>query len=173
MGAPSLTEFKEHLDNALRHRVGFRACPAQDQELDWMIPVGPFQLWIFYDSVISTQASIIFTDTEQPAHPLPATAPGTRCFGSRGMENTDPCINLRDLNPIPWYQSKHSRQSDDNLNIESPSGGTKGIKPPLAQCSHSGGLHPPPRGQRKGPAPPIGAGPVSGVAGVPYHVGPR
>lgn len=46
----------------------------QGQELDGMIPVGPFQLWIFYDSVISTQASIIFMDTERQTHSLLATA---------------------------------------------------------------------------------------------------
>lgn len=35
--APSLTELKEHLENALRHRVEFRACPVQGQDLDWTI----------------------------------------------------------------------------------------------------------------------------------------
>ena len=48
---PSLTEFKKHLDNALRHRVWFLGGPVWSQELDSMILVGPFQLRIFCGSM--------------------------------------------------------------------------------------------------------------------------
>ncbi|KAL2298877.1 hypothetical protein Nmel_014485 [Mimus melanotis] len=51
-----------------------------------MIPVGPFQLWIFYDSVISTQASILFMDTERSTHSLPATAPGHAASAPEGWK---------------------------------------------------------------------------------------
>lgn len=44
--APSMSKFKETLDKALRHMVGFFGCPVQDQVLDSM-----FQLGVFYDSM--------------------------------------------------------------------------------------------------------------------------
>ena len=44
-----LPEFKEHLDSALRHRVCILGGPVWSEELESMIPVGPFQLRIFYD----------------------------------------------------------------------------------------------------------------------------
>lgn len=31
--------------------MGLLGCPGQGQELDWMVLAGPFQLWIFSDSV--------------------------------------------------------------------------------------------------------------------------
>lgn len=46
--APRLSEFKEHLENALKHKVEFLGCLVQAQEL--MILMGHFQLTIFYDS---------------------------------------------------------------------------------------------------------------------------
>lgn len=96
--APSLREFKKHLDNALGHSVAVTAYPVQGPELDWMIPVGPFQLWIFYDSVISTQASILFMDTERSTHSLPATAPGHAASAPEGWKT---CIDQWDSNLIP------------------------------------------------------------------------
>lgn len=50
--APSLSEFRKCLDNALRHRVGFLWCPAQDWELDSIL-MGRFQLSRFYDTSTS------------------------------------------------------------------------------------------------------------------------
>lgn len=50
--APSPSVFKKCLDNAFGYMVGLLGCPAQGQELDSMILMGPFQLCIFYDSVI-------------------------------------------------------------------------------------------------------------------------
>ena len=47
-----LLKFKEYLDNALRHRVGILHVPLCSQELDSTILMGPFQIRIFYDSVI-------------------------------------------------------------------------------------------------------------------------
>ena len=38
------------MDSALRHRVWIMVGVVWSQELDWMIPVGPFQLGIFCDS---------------------------------------------------------------------------------------------------------------------------
>ena len=43
---PQVPEFKEHLDNALRHRVWILGGPLQSQELGLMILVGPCQLRI-------------------------------------------------------------------------------------------------------------------------------
>jgi len=48
--APSLLEFKKHLDSTLRHMIRFLGGPVWSQELDPMILVGPFPLGIFYDS---------------------------------------------------------------------------------------------------------------------------
>jgi len=48
--ALSLSEFRRHLDNALRHRVWFLGGPVRSQEMDSMILMGPFQLRI-YDSI--------------------------------------------------------------------------------------------------------------------------
>ena len=50
--APSLTLFKKHLGNTLRHMVWIWGCPLQGQELDLMILVGPFQFRTFHDSMI-------------------------------------------------------------------------------------------------------------------------
>ena len=55
---PELPEFKEHLDTSLRHRVWFLGGPVWSQELDSMILVGPFQLKIFYDSMIKKGPAI-------------------------------------------------------------------------------------------------------------------
>ena len=51
--SPELPVFKEHLDNALRHRVWFLGGLVWKQGLDAMILVGPFQVGIFYASVIA------------------------------------------------------------------------------------------------------------------------
>ena len=48
--APSLSEFKECLDNVSYGLV--LESPVRSRELDSMILMGPFQLEIFYDSVI-------------------------------------------------------------------------------------------------------------------------
>ena len=52
--ALSLTELKQRLDTALRHRGWFLGGPVQSQELDSMTLVGPFQLRMFCDSVTSS-----------------------------------------------------------------------------------------------------------------------
>ena len=49
--APSLSEFKEHLDKALSYGLVLGS-PARSRELDSMILRSPFQLEIFYDSVL-------------------------------------------------------------------------------------------------------------------------
>lgn len=49
--APSLPELKEHLDSTLRHSQSGIVVAVQDQGLEWMIPVGPFQLRMFSDSM--------------------------------------------------------------------------------------------------------------------------
>lgn len=49
---PGLTEHKECLDDAVRHRVGSSGCSVQGQDLDLMILVGPPQIRIFHNSVI-------------------------------------------------------------------------------------------------------------------------
>lgn len=43
--APSLLELKEHLDNTLRHMVGFLGCPVQGRKLDLMILTTQDTLW--------------------------------------------------------------------------------------------------------------------------------
>jgi len=48
-----LMEFREHLDNTFRHRVGILGGAVWSQELDsWMILVGPFRLRIFCECMI-------------------------------------------------------------------------------------------------------------------------
>ena len=42
---PRLLEFKEHLDNTLRHRISILGVPVWSQDLDLMILVDPFQLY--------------------------------------------------------------------------------------------------------------------------------
>ena len=42
---PRLLEFKEHLDNTLRHRISISGGPVWSQDLDLMILVDPFQLY--------------------------------------------------------------------------------------------------------------------------------
>lgn len=54
-----LLEFKEHLDNALKHKDCFWVCPVWSWELDSIILVGPFQLGIFCDSCIKLQPSLL------------------------------------------------------------------------------------------------------------------
>lgn len=39
------------MDSALRHRVWIMVGVVWSQELDWMIPVGPFQLRMSYDII--------------------------------------------------------------------------------------------------------------------------
>ncbi|KAK4811152.1 hypothetical protein QYF61_019783 [Mycteria americana] len=51
--APSLSVFKKCLDNALRYMVSLLGCPVWSQELNSMILVGPFQLRVFYDSIVA------------------------------------------------------------------------------------------------------------------------
>ena len=47
-----LPEFKEHLDDALRHMVWFLGGSLWSQEMDWLNdPYGPFQLKILCDGV--------------------------------------------------------------------------------------------------------------------------
>lgn len=46
---PKLSEFKEYLDNALRHIAWFSGGTVLSQELDSVIPMGSLQLRIFYD----------------------------------------------------------------------------------------------------------------------------
>lgn len=46
---PTLPELKKHLENMLRHVVGFSGCLVQDQDFESMILVDPFQLRIFYN----------------------------------------------------------------------------------------------------------------------------
>lgn len=50
-GHSTKPEFKKHWDSALSHRVGLLGCPVQDQELDSMILMDPFQLSMLYDSI--------------------------------------------------------------------------------------------------------------------------
>ena len=50
--SPELTEFRESLDTALRHRVWILGGLEWSQELDSVILVGPFQLGVFCDSVL-------------------------------------------------------------------------------------------------------------------------
>jgi len=47
-----LPEFKKLLDDALSYMVWFLSDPAWSQEMALMILVNPFQLGMFYDSVI-------------------------------------------------------------------------------------------------------------------------
>lgn len=47
-GAVKLREFKEGLGSALRHSIWILGDPVWRQELDSVIPVGPFQLGILY-----------------------------------------------------------------------------------------------------------------------------
>jgi len=49
--APSLTEFKQRLNNALRHRVWILGVPTWSQELGSVMLVGPLPLRILYDSM--------------------------------------------------------------------------------------------------------------------------
>jgi len=50
---PKLPEFKDCLDNTVSCMVWFFGGAVWSLELDSVILMGPFQLWIFYDSVIS------------------------------------------------------------------------------------------------------------------------
>jgi len=45
-----LASFKEHLDNALSHRVWILDGPVRSRELDSLVLVGPSQTGIFCDS---------------------------------------------------------------------------------------------------------------------------
>jgi len=49
---PKLLEFKECLDNTLRHRVWILDGPVWSQELDSVFLVGLFQFRIFYVSMV-------------------------------------------------------------------------------------------------------------------------
>ena len=51
-GTAPVLEFKEHLDTALRHRIWILSGSVWSQGLDLMVLMGPFQLRIFYDSMI-------------------------------------------------------------------------------------------------------------------------
>ena len=51
--APNLSELKEHLDDALSRDLVLGS-PVRSRELDSMILLGPFQLEIFYDSMINS-----------------------------------------------------------------------------------------------------------------------
>lgn len=42
IAVPSLSQFRKHLENALRHMEKFLRCPAQCQGLDLMMLMGPF-----------------------------------------------------------------------------------------------------------------------------------
>ena len=54
--APSLSEFKEHLDDGLSYSCGFvLGSPGRRRDLDSMILMGPFQLRIFCDSKCNEQ----------------------------------------------------------------------------------------------------------------------
>ena len=55
-----MLEFKECLDTAVRHRVWILGGAVWSQELDSVILTSPFQLWIFYDSVILLTAAGLF-----------------------------------------------------------------------------------------------------------------
>jgi len=46
----SLLDIKKHLDSALGLRIWILGVPVWSQQLDSMIFVGSFQLWIFCDS---------------------------------------------------------------------------------------------------------------------------
>lgn len=50
--AQSLLELKKHSDNGLRNMVWYLCGALWSQKLDSMLPVGPFQLKIFYHYVI-------------------------------------------------------------------------------------------------------------------------
>ena len=50
--SPELLEFKECLDNTLRHRVWILDGPVWSQELDSVFLVGLFQFRIFYVSMV-------------------------------------------------------------------------------------------------------------------------
>ena len=52
---PQVLEFEEHFDNALRHRVWILGGPVWSQGLDMVVPVSPFQLRMFYGSVIELE----------------------------------------------------------------------------------------------------------------------
>ena len=53
--SPRMTVFKKHLDNVLSHMViWFLGDPVWSQELGSVL-VGPFQLKIFYDSMINSR----------------------------------------------------------------------------------------------------------------------
>ena len=49
--SPELTEFRESLDTALRHRVWILGGPVWSQELDSIL-MGPFQLRVFCHSMV-------------------------------------------------------------------------------------------------------------------------
>ena len=55
-----MLEFQERLDTALRHRVWILGGAVWSQELDSVILTSPFQLWMFYDSVILLTAAGLF-----------------------------------------------------------------------------------------------------------------
>jgi len=52
---PELPEFKECLDSILRHGVWILGGPVWSQGLDMVVPVSPFQLRMFYGSVIELE----------------------------------------------------------------------------------------------------------------------
>lgn len=55
---PKLLEFKEHLDTTPRHGISILGGPVQSQKLHSIVLVGPFQLWICYDSMMSWNSSL-------------------------------------------------------------------------------------------------------------------
>lgn len=50
--APRLLEFRKYLVNTLRHRFWILSIPVQSQELRSMTPVRPYQLRLFYETVL-------------------------------------------------------------------------------------------------------------------------
>lgn len=68
-----MLQFKERLENALKHRVSLLGGPVWSQELNSTFLVGPFQPQIFCDSVMKRKAAREYnmftkTGTAKPWH---------------------------------------------------------------------------------------------------------
>ena len=103
--APSLPEFKKHLDNALRTMVWFLGGPVRSQRLEWMILMGPFQLEIFYDSLI-----LLFTPVRSPWQGSVNALSGTMQSGEVSFTSQRKETHLL-IRPLGWKTSPKWRGS--------------------------------------------------------------
>lgn len=106
--------------NALRQRVGLLGCAGQGQELEWMIPVTPFWLWIFHDSIISLICWELISFIKCSTPFLKATAPKWGLFislilGPEGKHSYTTFFSEHLIEYGPQWRCKRPQISTDLL----------------------------------------------------------